>query len=182
MKKMSVVAMLGAFALALATPQPVDAQSKIKFKYPKRLDFLMAKARCVLLSDSDPLNEDVNLTVRNPGGEVFTQTLPAGSFIPNRRGTVFKYKLKRTGYEMIYLFIMKQKLIRGTGEVQYIFKVKADANLGAADPARNPTLTEEQLAHMHTVIVVGDDVCSIHTDWNRKPYGWFLAEKYWNAE
>jgi len=166
---------------AVPTCQPLlDDPGKIKFKMPKRLDYAKVSARVAPVSSVDPLSEDVSFSFFNTyTGDVYSETVPALSFIPNSKGTTFKFKVKKNGTAMINFLLIKEKMVKGV--LNYIVKVKLEGDLAGVDPERNPGLTESQLGRILTQFVIGDDTFYINADWIRTSSGWKLPDKYMQA-
>jgi hypothetical protein len=96
-----IAAICSALVLALATAQPAEAGGqKLKFKYPKKLDMLMLKFRCPARFAIHPVDELVSLGVFNDSDPIYAEEIEPGNFVSNKKGSVFKYKLKKTGSPM----------------------------------------------------------------------------------
>jgi hypothetical protein len=78
---------------------------------------------------------------------------------------------------MIYSFVIKERLNRTTGELEYSVKPKLQADFSAADPTRNTMDSEAFLSLMSVQVVIGDDVFPVTAAWDRKRNGWFLPDK-----
>jgi hypothetical protein len=161
---------VGALAMAftLAAAGTADAKAQIKFKMPKRLDTFQVKAFGVPVSPVDPSNDSISFLLGNLQGVVYYETFDPGMLVPNKKNTVCKDKLKKAGSDMIYKFFIKEKRNRQTGELEYHFKVKGEADLWQTDPNRNTIYLEHELANMTVQLAVGDDVFFINADWERK--------------
>jgi hypothetical protein len=182
MKRFLYVVGALAVAFTLAAAGTADAKAQVKFKMPKRLDTFQVKAIGVPVSPMDPSNDLISFLLGNLQGVVYYETFDAGMLIPNKKNIVWKYKVKKTGSDMIYQYFIKKKLNKKTGDLEYHFKVKGEADLWQTDPNRNTLFTEHELANMILQLVVGDDVFFINADWerigNRTIKGWKLYDKY----
>lgn len=169
----------GPDGLTVPACQPLlDDPAKIKFRMPRRLDFIFVAGSAVPLSPMDPAAENFAFLLMNASGVVYQQAIPANSFISNTKQTVWKYVLRKTGSPMIFNARIIKKYNKMTAETYYLLKVKAEADAGKADPLRNSDYTEAELANMFVQISVGDDSFYNSATWERKTWGWYLADRY----
>ena len=77
--------------------QPLlDDPAKMIFRPTKAVDLLKVVARIVPTTVIDPSFEPVIFGVFNVTGLLYRESFLPGAFTPNRKGTVFKFRRKRT--------------------------------------------------------------------------------------
>lgn len=156
----------------------LDDPAKIRFKWPNRLDKITVVGRGIPYSSLDPATEGALFLMTNVSGVIYSEAIGAGQFEVNKKGTRWKYRLKRTNDPRIYTVVIRKHLNRKTGEIEYILRFKIEADAALADPERNTSYTAEALKNMTTQISVGDDHFYINADFERKNWGWLLRDKY----
>jgi hypothetical protein len=159
--------------------QPLlDDPAAMEFRTRQNLDKVKVAGRSVPLTEMDPVVDTVIFSTSNINGPVYSQQIHPGSFIPNTKFTKWKYVLKRTGSPMIYVFKIRKRYNKVTGDTEFILKVKAEGNLDIANPLVMTGQTLEELQTMTIQISVGDDVFYNTNVWERKSNGWYLSDKY----
>ncbi len=185
MKRLFYLAAAAAIAFTFAVPGSAWAPGKIRFKYPKRLDLVKLNARVIPLTDVDPGTENIQFSMTNAAGTVYSDVISAGSMLPNTRGNSWKFKQKKDGSPMIYSARIREKLNKKTFQTEFLVKVNVECDAAAADPARNGGFSEADSRTIYTNVTIGDDVFFINAYWDRIPRnieravrGWKLSDKY----
>lgn len=156
MKRLGYIA--AAFAIGVTFVAPMTAEaSKMKFTMPERLDRFVFQLRIVRTPVISPDTQSVLVQVSNVDGVVYSEILPAGSFVPNANRTVFKFKRKRDKVTpMIFAFIVKRKPLPGDVN-RWVIKPKMEGDFWRADPLRNTELTEADLSRISVSFTFGSD-------------------------
>ena len=156
---------------------PLRDPAKMVFNLPKRLDTLAITAHVVPTTEASP-DGAWSLSIANtPNGVLYTQSIADGMLLPKPRQR-WVYLTERTGLPMIYKWVAKRKFDKKTQTVQYLLKIKMEADFANADPDRNTMATEDELETMTLQITMGDDVFSTTAGWERKHSGWYLPNHH----
>jgi hypothetical protein len=144
---------------------------------------MLFKASGVPATAMAPDSEGLHVSLSNLTGVVFSETLTAGSLIANAAGTRWRYSAPRGGG--VYDVVVSTK-VRVDGSISdYSLKVRVEADLAAADPARSG-IAVELLAPMVMAVSIGDDTLSAAASWEPLRAGWRtrldeLASLYFGA-
>jgi hypothetical protein len=174
-----------AIAFTLAVPGSAWAPAKLTFKVPRALDRISINVRCLPFSTMDPGTEDVTVLLAKSTDLIHAEYFAPGQLVPNSRGNKWTFKIKRPEVPAAYNVKIIKKYRAKTGVTEYLFKFNAVIDAWAADPARNPGPTEEELGTIFTQISIGDDAFYVDALWEcipknleRPVKGWKLADKY----
>jgi hypothetical protein len=188
MKRALYLAATLAIACSLALPATAAATSKVKYKWSKGKPDEMKVAHRVepATEGIDPWTQDVKFVFRHSTfGSYFIDTVQPLFWASNARGNVWKFKLKKDNdVTPIYFMKIKEKFDKQLAQNTYILKLKLTADLSTGDPDHpvNAGVPVDVLDDLVIEFFIGDDVFFLDTQWERKPFGWLLRDKYLQAD
>ncbi len=157
--------------------QPLyDDPAKIKFRMPNKLDMLKLFGRAAPSRELDIYNNAVGFMIGNNHGVVYSTPWIWGyEMKANGEHTRFTYRAPADGTPKVRLLKIKKFMNYTTGLYEYMFKIKLEADLQAANPIGSP-YSEEDLSQMFSMFQVGDAPFYINAAWERRGYGWYLSD------